>query len=105
MGDKAEKTCFRYELTQPGRKRQAVFNAEQCEDLPAHYSAKAEPPAFSVPQRIERADRFFATTGATQQPMRDAPPITCIPCNRTRSRNRPPHRRPAGRFPMFLEPL
>jgi antirestriction protein ArdC len=41
-----------------------VFNAEQCEDLPAHYTAKAEPPALTPLQRIEHADRFFAATGA-----------------------------------------
>jgi antirestriction protein ArdC len=41
-----------------------VFNAEQCEDLPAHYSAKAEPPALTPLQRIDAADRFFAATGA-----------------------------------------
>ena len=41
-----------------------VFNAEQCDGLPAHYSAKAAPPALSPIARIERADRFFAATGA-----------------------------------------
>jgi antirestriction protein ArdC len=41
-----------------------VFNAEQCEGLPAHYTAKAEPPALLPIARIERADRFFAATGA-----------------------------------------
>jgi antirestriction protein ArdC len=41
-----------------------VFNAEQCEGLPAHYTAKAEPPALFPIARIERADRFFAATGA-----------------------------------------
>lgn len=42
-----------------------VFNAEQCDGLPAQYGAKAEPPALPPPARIERADRFFAATGAT----------------------------------------
>ncbi len=41
-----------------------VFNAEQCEGLPAHYTAKAAPPALVPIARIERADRFFAATGA-----------------------------------------
>jgi antirestriction protein ArdC len=48
----------------PFMKGYTVFNAEQCEDLPAHYTAKAEPPALTPLQRIERADRFFAATGA-----------------------------------------
>jgi len=48
----------------PFLKGYTVFNAEQCEGLPAHYTAKAEPPALFTPQRIERADRFFAATGA-----------------------------------------
>jgi antirestriction protein ArdC len=41
-----------------------VLNAEQCEGLPAHYTAKAEAPALLPIARIERADRFFAATGA-----------------------------------------
>jgi antirestriction protein ArdC len=41
-----------------------VFNAEQCEGLPARYTAKAEPPALLPIARIERADRFFVATGA-----------------------------------------
>ena len=48
----------------PFLKGYTVFNAEQCEDLPAHYYARAEPPALSPMQRIEAADRFFAATGA-----------------------------------------
>jgi len=48
----------------PFLKGYTVFNAEQCEGLPAHYYAKAEPPALSPLQRIEAADRFFAATGA-----------------------------------------
>ena len=49
----------------PFMKGYTVFNAEQCEDLPAHYTAKAEPPALTPMQRIDAADRFFAATGAT----------------------------------------
>src|SRR6202521_1460339 len=41
-----------------------VFNAEQCDGLPAHYYALAEPPALTPMQRLEAADRFFAATGA-----------------------------------------
>jgi antirestriction protein ArdC len=48
----------------PFLKGYTVFNAEQCEGLPAHYTAKAEPPALTPLQRLEAADRFFAATGA-----------------------------------------
>jgi antirestriction protein ArdC len=48
----------------PFLKGYTVFNAEQCEGLPAHYTAKAEVPTLSPLQRIEAADRFFAATGA-----------------------------------------
>lgn len=48
----------------PFLKGYTVFNAEQCEDLPAHYYAMAEPPSLTPLQRIEAADRFFAATGA-----------------------------------------
>ncbi len=48
----------------PFMKGYTVFNAEQCENLPAHYYAKAVPPALSPIQRIEAADRFFAATRA-----------------------------------------
>lgn len=48
----------------PFLKGYTVFNAEQCEGLPAHYSATAETPALTPLQRIEAADRFFAATGA-----------------------------------------
>jgi antirestriction protein ArdC len=47
----------------PFLKGYTVFNAEQCEDLPAQYTAKAEPPALTPLQRIDAADRFFAATG------------------------------------------
>lgn len=48
----------------PFLKGYTVFNAEQCEGLPAHYYAKAQVPALSLAQRIEAADTFFAATGA-----------------------------------------
>ncbi len=40
-----------------------VFNAEQIDGLPAHYTVKAEP-AQPV-ERIEQAEAFFTATGAT----------------------------------------
>ena len=48
----------------PFLKGYTVFNAEQIEGLPAHFYAKAAPPALTPLQRIEAADRFFAATGA-----------------------------------------
>jgi antirestriction protein ArdC len=47
----------------PYMKGYTVFNAEQCDGLPAHYTAKAEPPALTPMQRIDAADRFFSATG------------------------------------------
>ena len=47
----------------PFLKGYTVFNAEQCENLPAHYTARAEPPALTPLQRIEAVDKFFAATG------------------------------------------
>jgi antirestriction protein ArdC len=58
--DKGEET----ERSIPFLKGYTVFNVEQCDGLPAHYTAKPEAPALSPVQRIERADRFFAATGA-----------------------------------------
>ncbi len=48
----------------PFMKGYTVFNAEQCEGLPAHYYARPEAPALPLIQRIDAADRFFAATGA-----------------------------------------
>jgi antirestriction protein ArdC len=48
----------------PVLKGYTVFNAEQCDGLSAHYSAKAEPPTLPPAARIERADQFFVATGA-----------------------------------------
>lgn len=47
----------------PFLKGYTVFNVEQIEGLPAHYHAPAAPRLDPV-QRIERADAFFAATGA-----------------------------------------
>ena len=58
-GDNGEET----EREIPFLKGYTVFNAEQCDGLPAQYAAKAEPPALPPAARIERADRFFAATG------------------------------------------
>jgi len=52
------------ERTIPFMKGYTVFNAEQCENLPAHFTAMAEAPALPLSQRIEAADQFFAATGA-----------------------------------------
>jgi antirestriction protein ArdC len=47
----------------PFLKGYTVFNAEQIDGLPTHYYSKAEPRTEPLP-RIERAERFFAATGA-----------------------------------------
>ncbi len=48
----------------PFLKGYTVFNAEQCDGLPAQYYTKAEAPALPLAARIEAADRFFAATRA-----------------------------------------
>jgi antirestriction protein ArdC len=48
----------------PFMKAYTVFNVEQIEDLPTHYTTKPEPKGEPV-QLIENAERFFAATGAT----------------------------------------
>jgi len=47
----------------PFLKQYTVFNASQCEELPEKYYAVAEP-REATPERIERADTFFANTKA-----------------------------------------
>jgi antirestriction protein ArdC len=47
----------------PFLKSYSVFNAEQIDGLPARYYAQAAPTLQSI-ERIERAERFFAHTGA-----------------------------------------
>lgn len=50
----------------PFMKAYTVFNADQIEDLPAHYPpALPEPPAVLVADRDAALDRFFRNTGAT----------------------------------------
>jgi antirestriction protein ArdC len=56
-GDEAERAI-------PFMKGYTVFNAEQIEGLPEHYYTKPTPRTETV-QRIERAESFFAATGAT----------------------------------------
>ena len=53
----------------PFMKGYTVFNVEQIEGLPEHYYAKPAPRSETV-QRIERAESFFAATGATGRPRR-----------------------------------
>ena len=48
----------------PFLKGYTVFNAEQCENLPAQYTLRPDAPPPAIAQRIEAADRFFAATGA-----------------------------------------
>jgi antirestriction protein ArdC len=47
----------------PFLKEYTVFNVEQCEELPQHFYALAEPPKEEI-ERIDQAERFFAGTGA-----------------------------------------
>lgn len=51
------------ELVIPFLKSYTVFNAEQVDGLPEHYTALADPVLDPV-QRIEHADRFFTNVGA-----------------------------------------
>jgi len=48
----------------PFMKGYTVFNVEQIEGLPNHYSVKPEPKGEPL-QLLEAAERFFAATGAT----------------------------------------
>ena len=48
----------------PFLKGYTVFNAEQCEGLPAQYTAKVDAPVLNTMQRLEIADHFFMATGA-----------------------------------------
>jgi antirestriction protein ArdC len=55
-GDESEKEI-------PFLKQYTVFNAEQCEGLPEHFSVLVEPPKETI-ERIDRAEAFFANTRA-----------------------------------------
>jgi len=48
----------------PYMKGYTVFNVEQIDGLPAQYLVKPEPMKAPAAERIERAERFFAATGA-----------------------------------------
>jgi len=58
-----EKTGEDIEREIPYLKAYTVFNVEQIDGLPEHYYAKAAPVLDTV-SRIERAEKFFAATGA-----------------------------------------
>ena len=58
-----ENTGEEAEQAIPFMKGYTVFNVEQIEGLPAHYTQLAEPVLDPV-QRIEHAESFFAATGA-----------------------------------------
>jgi antirestriction protein ArdC len=49
----------------PFMKGYTVFNVEQIEGLPAHFTATPEPAPETTEQRDERLERFFRNTGAT----------------------------------------
>lgn len=48
----------------PFLKGYTVFNAEQCEGLPAQYQGRPEAPALPATARLAHADAFFSQTGA-----------------------------------------
>ena len=48
----------------PYMKGYTVFNAEQCEGLPAHFSAMTRPATLTTMERLDYAERFFAATHA-----------------------------------------
>lgn len=60
-----DKTGEDVEKQIPFLKGYTVFNADQCENLPARFYAKPEPLPTTTAQRIEHAEAFFAATGAT----------------------------------------
>jgi antirestriction protein ArdC len=48
----------------PFMKGYTVFNVEQIDALPAHYTATAEAPTLDAAQRLDQWERFFKNTGA-----------------------------------------
>ena len=59
-----EETGEDVEKTIPFMKAYTVFNCEQIEGLPAHYTAQPEQPAIAEEARNQALERFFANTGA-----------------------------------------
>jgi antirestriction protein ArdC len=73
----------------PFMKGYTVFNAEQCEDLPAHYIAKAEPPALT------RCSGSMQPTGSLPRPAPTSALVARVPITRkapTMCRCRPSRR-------------
>lgn len=55
------------ETSIPFMKGYTVFNAQQIDKLPEHFYARTEPQHSQPVERIEQAERFFASTKATIQ--------------------------------------
>jgi antirestriction protein ArdC len=55
------------ETSIPFMKGYTVFNAQQIDNLPAHFTARTEPQHGKPVEPIEQAERFFAVTGANVQ--------------------------------------
>jgi antirestriction protein ArdC len=60
-----EATGEEIERAIPFMKGYTVFNCEQIEGLPAHYTAQPEQPAIAEESRNQALEQFFANTGAT----------------------------------------
>jgi hypothetical protein len=56
----------------PFMKGYTVFNAEQCEGLSEHFTAKPEAPALPLARRCDAADRFFARRSGAGEPVGSA---------------------------------
>ena len=48
----------------PYMKGYTVFNADQIDGLPEHFTVKAERPAMPIPERLAQVEAFFDATGA-----------------------------------------
>lgn len=62
--ERNEKTGAEDEAVIPFMKGYTVFNVEQIDGLPGQYHVLADAPVLDPVQRIERAETFFAATGA-----------------------------------------
>lgn len=62
--DKNEQTGEESESVIPFMKGYTVFNVEQIDGLPAHFHALTDMQVLDPVKRIERAESFFAATGA-----------------------------------------